>query len=137
MSYQIYTLIDITPTGKHRGRNDGGKEVNQQTNWLTFQNCAMLRTNISFGEVTSFEDIVDKYMFGSDYQGKHKIWSVIIDPDQPDAVNSGMLKDDFDLVPMIDKLDETVQTNCDLFFTKDETKRNILFINTSDNTISN
>ena len=44
MSYTIHTLIDITPTGKNRGRGEEGKSVDQQTNWLTFQNCAMLRT---------------------------------------------------------------------------------------------
>lgn len=136
MSYQIYTLIDITPTGKHRGRSVEGKEVNQQTNWLTFQNCAMLRTNMIFSEVTVSEDIVDKYMFGSAYQGKHKIWSVTMTPDQPDAVSKDMLLDDFDLVPMIDKLDETVQQNCDLFMTKDEAQANILFIKTADNTVN-
>ena len=134
MSYQIYTLIDITPTGKHRGRNDEGKEVNQQTNWLTFQNCAMLRTNMIFSDVTVSEDIVDKYLFGKHFEGKHKIWSVTATPEQPDAINQDMLKDDFDLVPMIDQLDESIKQHSNLFMTKDETMCNILFIKTSDNT---
>ena len=56
MSYTIHTLIDITPTGKNRGRGEEGKSVDQQTNWLTFQNCAMLRTNMEFGEVTERGD---------------------------------------------------------------------------------
>ena len=44
-----------------------------------------------------------------------------------------MLKDDFDLVPMINGLDETIKKHNELFLTRDEDKANILFINTSDN----
>ena len=133
MSYTIHTLIDITPTGKNRGRGDEGKSVDQQTNWLTFQNCAMLRTNMEFGEVTVTDDIVDKYLFGKDFEGKHKIWSVTLTPAQTTAVSIDMLKDDCDLVPMINGLDESIKQHNDLFMTRDENKTNILFINTSDN----
>lgn len=133
MSYTIHTLIDITPTGKHRNRNDEGKAVDQQTNWLTFQNCAMLRTNMEFGEVTMKEQIVDKYLFGKDFEGKQKVWSVTVTPDRSDVVTLDMLQDDFDLVPMITGLDESIKKHNELFLTKDEHKTNILFINTSDN----
>jgi len=133
MSYTIHTLIDITPTGKNRGRGEEGKSVDQQTNWLTFQNCAMLRTNMEFGDVVVKEQIVDKYLFGKDFQGKQKVWSVTATPDQADAINGNMLKDDFDLVPMINGLDETIKKHNELFLTRDEDKANILFINTSDN----
>ena len=133
MSYTIHTLIDITPTGKHRNRNDEGKAVDQQTNWLTFQNCAMLRTNMEFGEVTMKEQIVDKYLFGKDFKGKQKVWSVTVTPDRSDVVTLDMLQEDFDLVPMITSLDESIKKHNELFLTKDEHKTNILFINTSDN----
>ena len=133
MSYTIHTLIDITPTGKHRNRNDEGKAVDQQTNWLTFQNCAMLRTNMEFGEVTMKEQIVDKYLFGKDFEGKQKVWSVTVTPDRSDVVTLDMLQEDFDLVPMITGLDESIKKHNELFLTKDEHKTNILFINTSDN----
>jgi len=133
MSYQIHTLIDITPTGKNRGRGQEGKSVDQQTNWLTFQNCAMLRTNMEFGEVTVKEDIVDKYLFGKDFEGKQRIWSVTLTPSQDTAVSVDMLKDDCDLVPMISGLDESIKNHNDVFMTKDENKTNILFINSSDN----
>lgn len=133
MSYTIHTLIDITPTGKHRNRNDEGKAVDQQTNWLTFQNCAMLRTNMEFGKVTMKEQIVDKYLFGKDFEGKQKVWSVTVTPDRSDVVTLDMLQEDFDLVPMITGLDESIKKHNELFLTKDEHKTNILFINTSDN----
>ena len=133
MSYTIHTLIDITPTGKHRNRNDEGKAVDKQTNWLTFQNCAMLRTNMEFGEVTMKEQIVDKYLFGKDFEGKQKVWSVTVTPDRSDVVTLDMLQEDFDLVPMITGLDESIKKHNELFLTKDEHKTNILFINTSDN----
>ena len=133
MSYQIHTLIDITPTGKNRGRSQEGKSVDQQTNWLTFQNCAMLRTNMEFGEVTVKEDIVDKYLFGKDFEGKQRIWSVTLTPSQDTAVSVDMLKDDCDLVPMISGLDESIKNHNDVFMTRDENKTNILFINSSDN----
>lgn len=133
MSYTIHTLIDITPTGKHRNRNDEGKAVDQQTNWLTFQNCAMLRTNMEFGEVTMKEQIVDKYLFGKDFEGKQKVWSVTVTPDRSDVVTLDMLQEDFDLVPMITGLDESIKQHNELFLTRDEHKTNILFINTSDN----
>ena len=133
MSYTIHTLIDITPTGKHRNRNDEGKAVDQQTNWLTFQNCAMLRTNMEFGKVSMKEQIVDKYLFGKDFEGKQKVWSVTVTPDRSDVVTLDMLQEDFDLVPMITGLDESIKKHNELFLTKDEHKTNILFINTSDN----
>ena len=131
MSYTIHTLIDITPTGKHRNRNDEGKAVDQQTNWLTFQNCAMLRTNMEFGKVTMKEQIVDKYLFGKDFEGKQKVWSVTVTPDRSDVVTLDMLQEDFDLVPMITGLDESIKKHNELFLTKDEHKTNILFINLS------
>lgn len=133
MRYQVHTLIDITPTGKNRGRSVEGKSVDQQTNWLTFQNCAMLRTNMEFGEVTVNDEIVDKYLFGKDFEGKQKVWSVTLIPAQTTAVSTDMLKDDCDLVPMINGLDESIKQHSDLFMTRDENKTNILFINTSDN----
>ena len=133
MSYTIHTLIDITPTGKHRGRNDEGKVVDQQTNWLTFQNCAMLRTNMEFGEVTMKEQIVDKYLFGKDFEGKRKVWSVTVTPDRSDVLTLDMLQEDFDLVPMIAGLDESIKKHSELFLTRDENKTNVLFINSSDN----
>lgn len=133
MSYQIYTLIDITQTGKNRGRHDAGKEVDQQNNWMTFQNCAMLRTNMEFSQVTVKEDIVDQYMFGKQFDGKQKIWSVTATPDRPDAVTIDMLKDDFDMIPMINQLDESINQHNDMFSTKNDETCNILFINSSDN----
>lgn len=133
MSYTIHTLLDITPTGKHRGRNDEGKAVDQQTNWLTFQNCAMLRTNMEFGEVTMKEQIVDKYLFGKDFEGKQKVWSVTVTPDRSDVLTLDMLQEDFDLVPMIAGLDESIKKHSELFLTRDENKTNVLFINSSDN----
>jgi len=133
MSYTIHTLIDITPTGKHRNRNDEGKAVDQQTNWLTFQNCAMLRTNMEFGEVTMKEQIVDKYLFGKDFEGKQKVWSVTVTPDRSDVLTLDMLQEDFDLVPMISGLDESIKKHSELFLTRDENKTNVLFINSSDN----
>ena len=121
MSYTIHTLIDITPTGKHRNRNDEGKAVDQQTNWLTFQNCAMLRTNMEFGEVTMKEQIVDKYLFGKDFEGKQKVWSVTVTPDRSDVVTLDMLQEDFDLVPMITGLDESIKKHNELFLTNKPT----------------
>ena len=86
-----------------------------------------------FGDVSVKEQIVDKYLFGKDFQGKQKVWSVTATPDQEESVNSDMLKDDFDLVPMINGLDESIKQHNELFLTRDENKANILFINTSDN----
>ena len=101
MSYTIHPLIDITPTGKHRNRNDEGKAVDQQTNWLTFQNCAMLRTNMEFGKVSMKEQIVDKYLFGKDFEGKQKVWSVTVTTDRSDVVTLDMVQEVIDLVPKI------------------------------------
>ena len=72
-------------------------------------------------------------MFGKDFEGKHKIWSVTLTPAQTTAVSIDMLNDDYDLVPMINGLDESIKQHNDLFLTRDENKANILFINTSDN----
>lgn len=133
MSYKIHTLIDITQTGKNRGKQNDSLQVDQQSNWMTFQNCAMLRTNMEFSNVSVSEDIVDQYMFGKLYVGKQKIWTVTATPDRPDTVTKEMLMEDFDMVPMINQLDESIDQHSDMFSTKNDETCNILFINSSDN----
>ena len=88
---------------------------------------------MEFGKVSMKEQIVDKYLFGKDFEGKQKVWSVTVTPDRSDVVTLDMLQEDFDLVPMITGLDESIKKHNELFLTKDEHKTNILFINTSDN----
>lgn len=88
---------------------------------------------MEFGEVTMKEQIVDKYLFGKDFEGKQKVWSVTVTPDRSDVLTLDMLQEDFDLVPMIAGLDESIKKHSELFLTRDENKTNVLFINSSDN----
>ena len=61
------------------------------------------------------------------------VWTTVIEPDFPDAVSIDTLQEDFDLVPMLIGLNETVNIKTGVFRTKDLDYTNVLFIKQLDN----
>ena len=76
---------------------------------------------------------ISNLMFGDNYRGEHNVWTAVFEPEFPDAVNIDSLKEDFDLIPMLTGLDETIKINTGVIRTNDEDYTNVLFIKQLDN----
>ena len=125
MRFKLTTIIDITQTLARRG--DDKKLVNQQANYNTMIQTIGLRVNINPETCTSSFGDVTKLKFGSNFKGTHQYWEFLFDVEYEDALDISMLELDFDLVPVITKLDETVKVTNDIFRTKHPKDTNIVF----------
>ena len=124
MRFKIITLVDITKTDARR--HDEKKLVNQQANFNTLYNTIGLRTNPTEFNVTTIDDDVNLYNFGKKYKGNHKIWVVEFFVEADESTNVELLECDFDLVPIITGLDETINFDKEMFITSQ--KSNLLNI---------
>ena len=123
----VRTLIDITETRKHRNNSNDQLAIGQQANFMTFVQTLMLRKNVYFETPTVETLDVKKHKFGSDYTGSHKVWSLTLSVDTgQDMPEEESYIEDFDLVPVIGDLSETIEINNNVFRTRGKTK-NIIF----------
>ena len=129
MNFEIATLIDITQTGQTKFRSEDRTAINQQANWNTFLQVIGLRANPYFDTKPKCVEDVDitNGEFGSEYKGKQRLWYFKFTIEQEDALSVDFLKDDFDLVPVIAGLTETITINNNAFRTKNDATRNIIF----------
>ena len=126
MRFTIHTLVDITETGMRRGEDP--TQYRQQQNFLTVMQTIGLRVNPTY--ITSpeiVEDIPSKYNLGTKYKNKQNIWQYEFDIEYTDALDIDTLINDFDLIPIITGLDETVSFENDVFITKNPSINNIFF----------
>jgi len=125
MKFKISTLVDITETNVRRGNSF---DVKQQQNFLTFLQVLGLRIN-PFYERSPVQEksVIDNLGFGKKYKGKQNLWSFVFETEYNGGLTVDMLKDDFDLVPIIPKLNESVEFDTACFNSKDENYTNILF----------
>jgi len=130
MDYKLYTTVDITNTGQYRtepGKEHlRWKEQNFQTVLLTLG----IRANVTYslkptitevkGSLVGFEtdEIIRVWRFDFRTEREHLFES------NKDPV--GYLLEDFNGVPFISGLDESMQQNLDVFVT-DGPSRNIVF----------
>lgn len=131
--YRGYTLIDISATDVTRESEQKHKERNQQRNWETVQQVLGLRTQILELEQQRLKpQDMTRYQFGSVYEGVQNIWrfdfavefeNIFKIDDDPIAV----LVADFNSVPVIQNLDETVKLSLPMFLTLGDMK-NIYFM---------
>tara|TARA_A100001011_G_scaffold189548_1_gene198034 strand:+ start:384 stop:791 length:408 start_codon:yes stop_codon:yes gene_type:complete len=126
MLIKLLTVIDITQTNVARDADK--KLLHQQANYNTVLNTCLLRVNIEPISVVSKVIYVDNLGFGINIQGKQRVWEMLFDNPYEGALTVDMLKDDFDLVPVIIGLDETALINNNAFRTKDKVETNIIFI---------
>ena len=137
MKIIVKTLLDITETKKHKHNSYDKRDVNQQSNFMSFFNCLSMRFNPYYevGPTVSKVD-VKGLGFGSKYTGKHNVWEFEFDLELAVAgIDHSTLVNDFDLIPVIPDLNETIKVNNNMFRTKDKELINILFI-LPDNNIS-
>jgi hypothetical protein len=124
MRFRIKTLFDITETRCRKG--DDPFAVRQQQNYLTILNTIGLRVNPTYINAPTVTD-EDAKVFGSKYKGKQKVWTYTFDVDYESALDIDTLVSDFDLIPIITNLDETVDIDPAAIRTQDKQLTNIIF----------
>lgn len=130
---EIQSLIDITQTNVVRLNQGSELNLNQQRNFTTLKQCIELRSIMLFdqGPVCLNKDIKG-LGFGSNYKGKHNVWTFYFNPDREDVYrdeegnNIGLLLEDIHAVPIIKNLKETINIDKAIFDIKDPQATNII-----------
>ena len=61
------------------------------------------------------------------------LWEFTFEPEIPEAISVKTLNEDFNLIPMLTGLDETIKISNGVYITDDEDYTNLLFIKQLDN----
>lgn len=112
MAFIIKTLVDITNTNAKR---ENKFEYQQQQNYLTLLQTISLRSNPIIIEEPQITNTNTNKEFG--IKGKHNVWTMVFDFEAADSHSVEMLIQDLDLVPVISKLNETIDLSPSAFFT--------------------
>ena len=122
-NFNIYTLVDITNTGAKR--NQDPRAYKQYQNYLTVLQTIGLRVNPT---VNTNPTLVANYpKFGSAFKGTQRVWKLPIEIEYEAATNLDILINDFDFVPFIPNLTESVTFDTCVFRTTDPKFKNIVF----------
>ncbi len=119
MRYKIYTLVDITKTGQYR--NEPGRELArlQQQNFDTVIQTIGMRANLSYVTPPKVKiDIPKNYNMKGDELSNIWVFDWEVDREDLFLYNDDelyRLKEDFDLVPYISGLTETVKKEPAIF----------------------
>ena len=123
--YSVYTLIDVTSTNVLSNNSSEIRGRNQQRNWETAQQIIGLRTQATIVAVPASPRMVymDAHHFGAYYTGQHQCWKFIFEVEQQDVFGGiddpvKLLRIDFDSVPIIKNLEETVDLPDAMFYTE-------------------
>ena len=125
MRFKIFTVVDITETKARRG--DDKKLYSQQTNYNTVLQTIGLRVNLNPIYCKSHTENIDKTDFGTTVKGKQRYWEFCFEVEYEGALSLDMMMSDFDLIPVITDLDETVHNHNKVFRTSCPNDRNIVF----------
>ena len=123
---EIKTLIDITNSGIARHKLGLDKEHNQYKNWVTLLQCIGLRAIIEYDLDPQVESIDAKSAgFGNKYKGPHNVWTFRFTTDRTtsyadDTGELGLLINDLHEVPVIEKLNETINISKAVFELRDK-----------------
>ena len=118
-SLEIKTLVDITQTGQTKFKSQDRLLINQQANWNTFLQVLSMRINPIFdGSPVKVTRALEPEEFGSDYKEKeYNVWEFKFQSERDEALTPEMLREDFDLIPVIKGLEESIINNSDAFRT--------------------
>lgn len=126
MLFELQTLIDITETKARFDKSD--PKWHQQQNFLTLVQTLGLRVIPYFDESPKTNtETLDKQGFGYIYKGEHRVWCLRFNIEYVDGIDVRVLQNDFDLVPVISGLTETIQLKESVFQTKNKRTCNLLF----------
>jgi hypothetical protein len=130
---EIQTLVDITNTKVVRPNQGSQLAYDQNRNFITLRQCVEIRSIVSFDNPPLVETYDIKSMgFGSDFKGTHKVWTFKFIPDRVGVYTSedgnlvGCLLEDLNLVPIIKKLEETVNIDKAVFDCKNTATKNTI-----------
>jgi hypothetical protein len=127
-SFEIKTLVDITQTGQTKFKSQDRLLINQQANWNTFLQVVSMRVNPLFENAPIVKKMsVEDLGFGTDYEGEHNVWTFTFETERELAITPTLLTEDFDLVPVINGLTETILNNSVAFRTNNPSAQNIVF----------
>lgn len=123
-TFELTTLVDITKTNARRGEDKIA--YGQQQNYMSVVQTLGLRTNVEVSDPVFKRQKATG--FGSDYANKNlNVWRCIVTVEQDQSTSLEAMVQDFDLVPIVQHLKETIQVEDALFRTSDAKKCNILF----------
>ncbi len=130
---EIQTLIDITKTRAIRPNQGSQLEYDQNRNFMTLCQCIEIRSIMEYDSAPTAKTLDLKGLgFGSQYTGKHKVWTFKFRPDRVNVYASedgdpiGCLLEDLNQVPVIKNLEETVNIDRAMFNCKDNVLRNVI-----------
>ena len=122
MEYKLYTTVDITNTGQYR--TEPGKESDRwrEQNFQTVLQTLGMRSNISFKKAPTQTEI-SGHIFGFNTNKIIRVWQFDFSAEREDFFEKdgnpiGYLIDDFDGIPYISGLDESMEQNYDVFVTE-------------------
>jgi len=101
--------------------------VQKQANYNTVIQTIGLRANPLPIQITQQTGNIKSIGFGNNFKGEHTYWEFDFEIEYVGGLTEDMLVEDFHLIPVITKLDETAVINISVFDTKDSRKRNIVF----------
>ena len=129
---QIKTLIDITCTNVKRPNQGNTQQFDQHKNWVTLGQCIEMRSIFSYPDKPCVEEIDVKGLgFGTEYKGKHRVWTWDFFPDRElqfnkDGDPTGLLVDVLHEVPVIRNLTETINIKRAVFDCKNIDSKNTI-----------
>lgn len=130
MEYKLYTTVDITNTGQYR--TELGKEHLRwkEQNFQTVLQTLGIRANVVFNQKPIMSEMKGS-LVGFNTDNIIRVWRFDFNTEREQLFEKnsnpiGYLLDDFDGIPYISGLDESMQQNYDVFVT-DGVARNIIF----------
>ncbi len=130
MEYKLYTTVDITNTGQYR--HEPGKESDRwrEQNFQTILQTLGMRANISYAKSPKSIEI-SGHILGFNTSNIIRVWQFDFYSEranffEKDGNPVGNLIEDFDGIPYIAGLDESMEQNYDVFVTEGPS-RNIIF----------
>lgn len=121
--FKLKTLIDITNTGIRH--DDGSTEYLQHQNYMTVINTIGLRANPINVQVSEVDD--NENNFGNIYKNKKRVWVMEFSVEQEGATTTDLMISDFNGVPVITDLFETISLPKPVFVTESDVYKNIVF----------
>ena len=126
MRIELYTLIDITPTGvMHADGNH--KQFLQQSNYNTIIQTLSLTANINPVTVEQHHDNINPLGFGNKFRNKQKYWYGVFESEYQFAVTEEILVKNFNMIPIITNLNETAKITPAVIEPLDSNLKNIIF----------
>ena len=127
----VYTLIDISETKMYSSNSRDTKLIEQQANFMTFFQTLCLRNNYTYDKAPTLQKLTEKKLrelgFGTDYKGNHNVWCLEVMVDEGrEFSDAEILEQDFDLVPVVPNLNETIKINNNVFRTNDKKAKNLV-----------